>query len=201
MAVIVLAAVYVVIGFFSGRMLAPGTTVAGIDIGGKSATDAENTLRNDLRDDAEKDIVLKAGEPTAKLDPEKAGITFDAEATVERITGFSLDPTVIWDRLFGEDEVDPVIEVDEEKFDKETAKVTESLAVDPKDAELEFDKTTPKVKDGKKGQTVDTAAVRTAVDDHWLRTEDALPVSPTNVDPDITTSEAEDMAEDSRKTP
>ncbi|WP_434595022.1 VanW family protein [Brevibacterium sp. 1718] len=194
-AVVVLAAIYVVIGFFSGRMLAPGTTVAGIDIGGKSATDAENTLRNDLRDDAEKDIVLKAGEPTAKLDPEKAGITFDAEATVERITGFSLDPTVIWDRLFGEDEVDPVIEVDEEKFDKETAKVTESLAVDPKDAELEFDKTTPKVKDGKKGQTVETAAVRTAVDDHWLRTEDALPVSPTNVDPDITTSEAEDMAD------
>ena len=195
LAVVVLAAIYVVIGFFSGRMLAPGTTVAGIDIGGKSATEAENTLRNDLRDDAEKNIVLKAGEPTAKLNPENAGITFDSEATVERITGFSLDPTVIWDRLFGEDDVDPVIEVDEEKFDKETAKVTESLAVEPKDAELEFDTTTPKVKDGKKGQTVDTAAVRTAVDENWLRTEDALPVSPTSVDPDITTAEAEDMAE------
>ena len=58
LAVVVLAAIYVVIGFFSGRMLAPGTTVAGIDIGGKSATEAENTLRNDLRDDAEKNIEI-----------------------------------------------------------------------------------------------------------------------------------------------
>lgn len=195
LAVLVLAAIYVVIGFFSGRVLAPGTTVAGVDIGGKSATEAENTLRNDLRDDAEKSIVFKAGEPTAELDPEEAGITVDAEATVDRVTGFSLDPTVIWHRLFGDDDVDPDIKVDEEKFDKAAAKVAESLAVEPTDAELEFDKTTPKVTDGTKGQTVDSAAVRTAVDEHWLRTEDALPVSPTRVDPEITTAEAEDMAD------
>ena len=195
LAVLVLAAIYVVIGFFSGRVLAPGTTVAGVDIGGKSATEAENTLRNGLRDDAEKSIVFKAGEPTAELDPEEAGITVDTEATVDRVTGFSLDPTVIWHRLFGDDDVDPVIKVDEEKFDKAAAKVAESLAVEPTDAELEFDKTTPKVTDGTKGQTVDSAAVRTAVDEHWLRTEDALPVSPTRVDPEITTAEAEDMAD------
>ncbi|TGD33328.1 hypothetical protein EB835_00520 [Brevibacterium sp. S22] len=195
LAVLVLAAIYIAIGFFSGRVLTPGTTVAGIDIGGKSATNAETTLRNELRDEAEKGIVLKAGEPTAKVDPDKAGITFDAEATVDRVTGFSLDPTVIWHRLFGEDEVAPVIHVDEKKFDEATSKVTESLAVEPTDAELEFDKTAPKIKDGKKGQTVDSADVRTAIDEHWLRADDALPVRPTSIDPDITTAEAEDMAD------
>ncbi len=193
-AVIVLAVIYVVIGFFSGRVLTPGTTVAGIDIGGKSATDAENTLRNDLKDTAEQKITLQAGEPTAKLDPAEAGITFDAEATVSKVTGFSLDPTVIWHRLFGDDEVAPVIDVDEKKFDKATDKVTESLAVEPKDAELSFEKTKPTVKDGTVGQTVDADAVRTAVDRHWLRSEDALPVGPEKVDPDITTPEAKETA-------
>jgi vancomycin resistance protein YoaR len=193
-AVFVLAAIYVIIGFLSGRMLAPGTTVAGIDIGGQSATEAETTLRNDLKDEAEKDITLKAGEPTAKLDPAEAGITFDSDATVSRVTGFSLDPTVIWERLFGDEEVDPVIDVDDEKFDKATAKVTESLAVEPKDAELSYEKTKPKVKDGVVGQKVDADAVRTAVDENWLRSKDALPVEPTKVDPDITTAEAKDMA-------
>ncbi|WP_209373622.1 VanW family protein [Brevibacterium renqingii] len=192
--VIVLAALYIVVGFLSGRVLTPGTTVAGIDIGGKSATAAENTLRNDLHDEANRDIVLQAGEPTAKLDPADAGITFDAEATVDRVTGFSLDPTVIWNRLFGDSEVAPVIDVDEKKFDKATSKVTESLAVEPKNAELGFEKTTPKVKDGAVGQTVEADQVRTAIDENWLRTKDALPVQPTQVDPDITTAEAEDMA-------
>ncbi|WP_436326453.1 VanW family protein [Brevibacterium sp. FAM 27836] len=195
LSVVVLAALYIIIGFFSGRVLGSGTTVAGIDIGGKSATEAENTLRNDLREKAEKTIVLQAGEPTAKLDPTKAGITFDAEATVERVTGFSLDPTVIWHRLFGEDKVAPVIDVDEEKFDSATAKVTESLAVEPTNAELSFEKTTPKVKDGKNGQTVDSAQVRTAIDKHWLRTDGALPVEPSDVEPDITTDEAQETAD------
>ncbi|UVI37578.1 VanW family protein [Brevibacterium spongiae] len=193
--VIVLAAIYIALGFFSGRVLGAGTTVAGIDIGGKSATEAENTLRNDLREPAEKTIVLQAGESTAKLDPSKAGITFDAEATVDRVTGFSLDPTVIWHRLFGKDDVAPVIEVDEKKFDSATAKVTESLAVEPTNAELSFEKTAPKVKDGADGQSVDAEQVRTAIDKHWLRHDDALPVKPSAVEPDITTAEAKETAD------
>jgi vancomycin resistance protein YoaR len=192
--VLAVAGLYVLVGYFSGRVLGPGTTVAGIDIGGKSSTEAETTLRNDLREASEKDIVLKAGESTAKLDPSKAGITFDAEATVGRVTGFTLDPTLIWHRLFGADEVAPAIDVDEQKFDSATAKVTESLGVDPTNAELSFEKTTPKVKDGKAGQSVDAGQVREAIDEHWLRTDGALPVEPDEVTPDITTAEAKDMA-------
>src|SRR5690625_1998062 len=141
---VVLFPLYLVAGLFSSLVLTPGTGVAGIDVGSRGATEAKNTLRSELGDEAEKEIVLQAGEPTAKLDPAEAGSTFDAEATVDRVTGFSLDPTVIWDRLFGDDEVAPVIDVDEEKFDKATSKVTESLAVEPKDAELGYEKTTPK---------------------------------------------------------
>lgn len=189
-----LAALYVVIGFLSGRMLAPGTTVAGVDIGGKSRTDAESTLRNELSDRTAETISLQAGEPNAKLDPSKAGIEFDADATISRITGFTLNPAVIWDRIFGDDEVAPVITLDDAKFEKATGKVTESLGVEPTDAELSYEKTKPKVKDGNVGQTVDVEQVRSAIQEHWLRTEDALPVDATEVDPDITTAEAEDMA-------
>src|SRR5699024_12582479 len=55
--------------------------------------------------------------------------------------------------------------------------------------------TIPKVKDGTVVQQVEAEHVRTAVDENWLRTQDALPVQPTQVDPDITTAEAEDMAD------
>ncbi|MDN5808049.1 MAG: VanW family protein [Brevibacterium sp.] len=191
--VLVLAAIYLVIAFLTGRVLSPGTTVAGIDIGGRSTTEAEMTLREELGDQAAEKIDLKAGKPTAKLDPEKAGVSFDIPATISHATGFTLDPTVLWKRLFGDDEIEPVISIDDKSFEEATGKVTESLAVEPVDAEVSYSKSTPKLEDGANGQSVDAEQVRTAIEDSWLRTEGTVPVQATEVEPDITTAEAKDV--------
>lgn len=193
--VLVLAAIYLVIGFLSGRVLAPGTTVAGVDIGGKSTTDAEATLREELGSPAGEEIELKAGKPTASLDPQEAGVSFDIPETIGQATGFTLDPTVLWNRLFGDDEIDPVIGIDDTSFEDATGKVTESLKVDPVDAEVSYAKSTPKLKDGAQGQNVSAEQVRTAIEDSWLRSEGALPVKATVVEPDITTAEAKDVGD------
>ncbi|WP_350271177.1 VanW family protein [Brevibacterium sp. CBA3109] len=192
---LVLAAIYLVVGFLTGRVLTPGTTVVGVDIGGQSTTAAEATLREELGDKAGEKIVLKAGKPTAALDPEKAGVSFDIPATISRATGFTLDPAIIWDRLFGDDEIEPVISIDDETFEEVTGKVTESLEIEPVDAEVSFVKAKPEIKDGASGQTVDAGQVRKAIEDSWLRTGDALPVTATDVEPDITTAEAKDVVE------
>ena len=193
--VLVLAVIYLVIGFLSGRVLAPGTTVAGVDIGGKSTTDAEGTLRDELGDKAGETIELQAGKPTANLDPEKAGVSFDIPETIGRATGFTLNPTVIWERLFGDDEIAPVISIDDKAFEDQTDKVTESLAVEPVDAEVSYSKSAPKLKDGANGQTVDAEQVRTSIEGSWLRTEGALQVKATEVEPDITNAEAKDVVD------
>ncbi|GAA1939568.1 VanW family protein [Brevibacterium antiquum] len=193
--ILVLAAIYLVIGFLTGRVLSPGTTVAGIDIGGQSTTSAEATLREELGETAGAKIELKAGKPTAELDPEEAGVSFDIPETISRATGFTLDPTIIWDRLFGDDEIEPVISIDNESFEEATGKVTNSLEVEPVDAEVSYVKAKPDIKDGTNGQTVDAEQVRTAIEDSWLRTEDALPVTASKVEPDITTAEAKDVAD------
>lgn len=193
--ILVLAVIYLVVGFLTGRVLSPGTTVAGVDIGGQSTTTAEATLREELGDKAGEKIELKAGKPTAALDPEKAGVSFDIPETISRATGFTLDPTIIWDRLFGDDEIEPVISIDKETFEDATGKVTKSLEVEPVDAEVSYVKAKPEIKDGANGQTVDADQVRTAIEDSWLRTEDALPVTASKVEPDITTAEAKDVAD------
>ncbi|MCF2571945.1 VanW family protein [Brevibacterium sp. UCMA 11754] len=193
--ILVLAAIYLVVGFLTGRVLSPGTTVAGIDIGGQSTTSAEATLREELGETAGANIELKAGKPTAELDPEKAGVSFDIPETISRATGFTLDPAIIWDRLFGDDEIEPVISIDNESFEEATGKVTKSLEVEPVDAEVSYVKAKPEIKDGTNGQTVDAGQVRTAIEDSWLRTEDALPVAASKVEPDITTAEAKDVAD------
>lgn len=193
--VLVLAVLYLVIGFLTGRVLSPGTTVAGVDIGGKSTTSAESTLREELGETAGEKIELKAGKPTAALDPEKAGVGFDISETISRATSFTLNPVIIWDRLFGDDEIEPVISIDDEKFEDATGKVTESLKFEPVDAEVSYVKAKPEVKDGTDGQSVDAEQVRTAIEDSWLRTEGPLPVTAADVEPDITTAEAKDVAD------
>lgn len=193
--ILVLAVIYLVVGFLTGRVLSPGTTVAGIDIGGQSTTTAEATMREELGDKAGEKIELKAGKPTAALDPEKAGVSFDIPETISRATGFTLDPTILWDRLFGDDEIEPVISIDKETFVDATGKVTKSLEVEPVDAEVSYVKAKPEIKDGANGQTVDAGQVRTAIEDSWLRTEDALPVTASKAEPDITTAEAKDIAD------
>ncbi|GAA1872977.1 VanW family protein [Brevibacterium marinum] len=191
----VLAVIYLAVGFLSGRMLSPGTTVAGVDIGGESTSEAKVTLREELGDKAAEKIELRAGKPTAALDPEEAGVGFDIPETISRVSGFTLDPTVLWDRVFGDDEIEPVIIIDDEKFEDATGKVTESLEVEPVDAEVSYEKSKPKLKDGANGQTVSTEQVRTSVEDSWLRADGALPVKAAEVEPDITTAEAKDVAE------
>ena len=74
-----LAVVYLLLGLFSGRIVAPGTTVAGVDIGGKSASDASTTLEDALADPMTQDIELTAGESTATLKPGDAGIGVDVD--------------------------------------------------------------------------------------------------------------------------
>lgn len=188
-----LAIVYLAIGFFSGRVVGPGTSVAGVDIGGKSAADAKKVLNDELDDLAARDIEFAAGESKSTVAPSKAGVSFDVDATVDRVTGFTLDPRIIWDRLFGDNEVAPVIVTDEKAFATASKDVSTALAVEPVNAELSYSKTTPEVKQGVTGQKVDMEQLRSAIDSKWLRTDGPVTVNATALEPDITNDEADEV--------
>ncbi|WP_309131680.1 VanW family protein [Brevibacterium sp.] len=190
-----LGLLYLGLGIFSGRVVAPGTTVAGVDVGGKSAADAESSLETALAEKSQQDIELASGEATATLSPEKAGVGVDVDATIDQVTGFTLNPAVITDRLFGDDEVAPVIRFDDEKFADEAPKVTQALEVEPVNAEVSYDKTTPKLKDAVTGQKVDDKQLRSAVADNWLRSDGPISVDATEIEPDITTAEAKEVVD------
>lgn len=190
-----LAVVYLAIGFFSGRVVAPGTTVAGVDIGSQSAADAKSTLEDALGEKAKQEIELSAKEATATIDPVKSGLALDVDGTVAQVTGFTLNPAILADRLFGDNEVSPVLAVDDPTFDKSAEAAAKGLEVEPVDAELSYDKTTPAVKDAVTGQSVSVENIRSAVAAQWLVKDNPLPVVVDEVEPDITTAEAKDVAD------
>jgi len=100
-AVVVLVAAYLALALFLGRHVASNTTVAGVPIGGMSPAAAQATLQRQLGSKANAKVVLKTGDRTVQLDPATAGLALDLQATVDGLTGFTLNPSDLWDHLTG----------------------------------------------------------------------------------------------------
>ncbi len=141
----VVAAVLVVLGgLYVGALwlwsdrVPPGTTVAGVDIGGREAADAVAALNEGLAAAATQELTVAVGESTATLVPGDAGLTFDAQATVDSVTGFGLEPTRLWHQLFGGPAVTPISEVDRDALSTALESVGDQLSTPYVDGTVAF---------------------------------------------------------------
>src|SRR5690606_3993715 len=96
-AAIVVAALgvaYGVLYFVAGDSLARGATVAGIDVGGMTPSEAEATLAEQLPGvvDAPVHLTMADGETSFEIVPSEAGLTIDVPATVAAVPGGSANP-------------------------------------------------------------------------------------------------------------
>ena len=95
-----------------------GTTVAGVDIGGRDRTEAAAALARGLRSQDQAPITVAVGLVTTQVVPEEAGLTIDNVATVAKALGpRSWDPRELWRYYGGGDEIPPVVHVDYRKLD------------------------------------------------------------------------------------
>lgn len=94
-----------------------GTTVLGVDIGGGSKEQAVAKLDATLGKRAAQPLRLGVDGKKETLAPDKAGLTFDSQATVRNAAGSDYNPVSVISSLFGGKRVaEPVIPVDEEKL-------------------------------------------------------------------------------------
>ncbi len=100
-AVAVLAAGYLGMAWFLGRHIPANSTVAGVPVGGMSPDSAERTLRRALTVRESAKLTLKAGDKTFQIDPKSAGLSIDYSGTVDTLSGFSVNPADLWDKLTG----------------------------------------------------------------------------------------------------
>src|SRR3954454_6283153 len=91
----------------SGDKVPRGVHVAGIDLSGRTATQARAVLNNELADDAGAPLLLKADDVQLRLAPLTAGMRVDVDATVDEAR--SAGPLDRLRGLFGaRRDVDPV---------------------------------------------------------------------------------------------
>lgn len=95
-----------------------GTTVAGVDIGGRDRSTAAVALAHGLRIHGQDPITVSVGTVTTQVAPEDAGLSVDYVATVGKALGpRSWDPRQLWRYYTGGDEVTPVVHVDYRRMD------------------------------------------------------------------------------------
>lgn len=95
-----------------------GTTVAGVDIGGRDRAAAIGALAHGLELQGRQPITVSVGTVTAQVAPVDAGLTVDYAATVARALGpRSWDPRHLWGYYTGGDPLTPVLSVDHGKME------------------------------------------------------------------------------------
>lgn len=193
---VLLAGAYVLLAAWQSTAAPSGAQSMGVDIGGMDREQAVTALTDGLGETPQQEVAVVAGESSATFDPEDAGLGVDIDATVDSALDFSLDPRVVWSRLVEDDEIAPVLDIDEDALGPVLESTAEDLTLEPVDAQLEYDEDRAAiVTKGEDGIVVADAALREAIEQQWLRA-DEVTVDPVATEPDITTEEAERVRSD-----
>lgn len=147
---------------------ARGAQIAEFDLGDLSPDQARTALEK-LSVSAASPIVVHTDSGQATVDPAALGLTFDAEATLQRLLEQPRNP---WDRVLGmlgvSHQVAPVVHIDQAAFNEELdaqRKVLERAAVE---GGVHFDGTTPVPDLPSAGLRIDREAAQQTLTREWL---------------------------------
>ncbi|HEY0951776.1 VanW family protein, partial [Nocardioides sp.] len=152
------------------------TTVAGVDIGGRTPDEAEAALRAGLADRVDRPVTVSVEGEQATVDPAEAGLSVDYAASVADAGGErSWAPGRLWDYWTGGDDLDPVVSVDDQAFGAALDDLAEDVGTPPVDGDVRFRGGKVVVTDPASGEELDRDAAEAGITAAYTA-EDASPV-------------------------
>lgn len=153
-----------------GGAMPAGTIVAGVQIGGLSPDDARAKLEQDLGPAATKPIALQVGQTPVTLDPAKAGLSFDVDATLDQAGSQRSNPFTIIPALFGvHHELAPVTDVDTTALTAALNTVAASYDTPLVEGKIAFAHGQPVVTVPREGRGFDVPTAITAISSGYLQ--------------------------------
>ncbi len=144
-----------------------GVTVAGVDVGGMSHSEAEKKLRDEIGPRLSKPVALKAGDVTGELDPEAAGLELDWDSTIDRAGSQPLSPITRVTSLFTSREVGVATKADEAKVSGALEALRPKLDHEPIEGSIKFEGPNPVAVDPHDGQKLKAEEAASAVVANW----------------------------------
>ncbi|WP_460394540.1 VanW family protein [Actinophytocola sediminis] len=159
-----------------------GVTVVGVDVGGESRSDAEAMLRAQIEPRLTSPVQVAAGDVQTKLEPAKAGLTIDWQATLDNAGDQSLNPFTRLTSFFTSEEVGVRTTTDDAALTAAVEALRAETDRAPAEGGVKWTGTTPTAIEPKQGQKLDAPAAKDALIAHWATGEAIeLPVETTPV--------------------
>ncbi len=152
----------------AGSGIARGTTVLGVAIGGLSRQEAARVLTRELRDEASARVPVTAGWVRRTVDPGRAGLSFDVDATVESAAARTWNPVDLLDALAGGDDVAPVVDDERPALRAAVDRVAERVDRAPVEGDITVKGTMARAVRPKDGLRLQRPAAAGALADGYL---------------------------------
>lgn len=165
--ILVLAALYVAAALYFGDRVPGDTTVEGVTVSGMTQAEARTALREGLADEAAEPVVVMVDGTERTIDPSEAGLSYDYEASLEGLTGFSLNPVDLWAQATGGIERDAEVDVDEEQLSAAVDEATKGMDSEPVEGNVTLEGATVQTKKSKLGLSVERDELTGAIADGW----------------------------------
>lgn len=139
-AIVVLAGAYLAVAWWTGRAVPAALVVEGVSVGGMTTEQATERLQAEFAAKVKAPIrVDLAGTNSSfSLEPATAGLTLDLPGTLAGLSGFTVDPSVIWNRLSGRPERPLLVHVDQNQLSEALTAQAAKVQSAPVDGTVSF---------------------------------------------------------------
>ena len=139
-AIVVLAGAYLAVAWWTGRAVPAALVVEGVSVGGMTTEQATERLQAEFAAKVKAPIrVDLAGTNSSfSLEPATAGLTLDLPGTLAGLSGFTVDPSVIWNRLSGRPERPLLVHVDQHQLSEALTAQAAKVQSAPVDGTVSF---------------------------------------------------------------
>lgn len=175
--------------------LAPGSSISGVAVGGMSLSEARQAVAAQTQDVLDNPVTVTVNGSSAQITPSKAGVSVDAEASVERLTRFTLNPATIFNRFTGA-RVDAVVNVDPVALTGALGSHLDELATGTSNASVILNGTTPVLIPASAGNGVDIAASVRRLTANWPLGKTTIELDAGQARPTITDAAAQAFIND-----
>lgn len=208
--ILVIAAISIAVGAAAAGTILPGVTVAGIDLGGLDRPAATERLSGALPSQSQGRASVAIDGERVAIDYADLGRRYDLPAMVDAAFGFGRDGDPLTDaiarlRLLVNPATLPVLvhPFDADALDAAAAEIAERFTVRAVDAAVTAEGATFAVSPSQAGMTLEADAVRSALAAALDTTDPAsvaVQLDPARIVPDVTTADAEAVAQAARDT-
>lgn len=137
-ATVVLGGAYVGGAYVLSTKVPASAQVGGVDIGGTTPQAAQERIESEVARVESQPVVVTVLDTSFELEPDRAGLRIDSEATLAGITHFTLDPRALYDHLFGSMERGFVLAIDEDALTKAVTAGASEVDKEPVEGTVEF---------------------------------------------------------------